>query len=1359
MSDDKRTYSDGDIEEKIISHLKDKGSYRNEELEDGAVFHNFTPCRENLLNWYSFKKNSTLLEIGAGMGALTGLFCKLCGRVVALEQSPKRAEIIKERYLCENNLQIVCGDINTYSFNEQFDYIVCAGVLEYAGVGSDSLNPHQEMLNQISKLLKNDGKFLLAIENRFGLKYWCGASEDHTGIPFDGIAGYESNGYTDLYHETGVRTFGRTELKQLLDKAGFTEQRWYYPLPDYKFPTAIFTDEKQPDITDIENIKFTYPIESELVADERKLYKDIIDNGVFPFFANSFLVESAKDKLDASYVKYASFKRDYKDKYRISIELDSDDYYIRRAITDKAQKHLQDLINNTESLQKRKLKLWPIEIKDGKVYSSRCNFPRGDEQFKSYLKKNDYKNCIKILETLKQELLKSSDVVFRLEGSNHIEKELDLRPGEIFMGPVLREGYIDLTLLNSFYNDGQLIFFDQEWKISGIPLHYILYRSLVYAYDSGITSIELNSLFNYFEISKAELEIYAKYEMKLLNHMMNSQNCKIFDYKMYHDGLKAIPKAREKYSKLYDQCEQIKNDIEILRENHRQEIKRIEEKQKQEDANRKRLENDLIVKNEEIIKLREENASNIETINNLRFIESDYNLIIHSKMYRMMRFFCRVLDVFLIIPRTVWKNIRAFARMMTHVNWQEIKIAYGYCKNEGIRNAYRHLMRDYHQGELKRIEVEAQPVYSDIHSLAECAVLEIPKRETPLVSIIIPAYNQFVYTYHCIEAIIKNSDAVSYEIILADDNSTDLTKDISQVVSNLIIERTETNVRFLRNCNQAAQKARGNYLLFLNNDTQVQKNWLKPLVDLMESDEHIGMVGSKLVYADGTLQEAGGIIWSGGNGWNYGRNDDAMKPEYNYVREVDYISGASIMIRKELWDRIGGFDDQFAPAYCEDSDLAFQVRQQGYKVMYQPLSIVVHYEGKSNGTDTSQGLKKYQIENSIKLKEKWRDEFKKQYDDGINVFNARERAKEKKTILVIDHYVPQIDKDAGSKTTYQYLKMFVRKGYRVKFIGDNFYQHEPYTTMLQQMGIEVLYGPWYAQHWKEWILENKNSIDFAYLNRPHITIKYIDFLKENTDIKCIYYGHDLHFLRLKREYELTGDESKKKEADEWQEKELYIMRHADMTYYPSCVEVEEIKKLDPTIPVKAITAYVYEKFLTDINADFTKREGIVFVGGFGHPPNEDAVLWFAEKILPLIEQKREMTFYVVGSNPTEKVKAICDRHIVIKGFVSEEELRELYNNCKIVVVPLRYGAGVKGKVVEALYYGTPMVTTSVGAEGIEAIEQIVEIADTEEAFAEAVLSLYDNNEKLSQISDNYQRFVRDKFGIAAVWDAIKSDFE
>ena len=689
----------------------------------------------------------------------------------------------------------------------------------------------------------------------------------------------------------------------------------------------------------------------------------------------------------------------------------------------------------------------------------------------------------------------------------------------------------------------------------------------------------------------------------------------------------------------------------------------------------------------------------------------------------------------------------------------------GYCKNTVLHPAKYISMYTSEEGK-NRIKghFEIGDEYLDSGKLAFPTVgADGAPESAPMVSIVIPVYNQIQYTYLCLRSILEHTKDVSYEVIIADDVSTDATEHLSEFAENLVICRNSTNQGFLRNCNQAAKAARGKYIMFLNNDTQVTEGWLSSLVALIESDDTIGMVGSKLVYPDGRLQEAGGIIWSDGSGWNYGRLDDPDKAEYNYVKDVDYISGAAILLSRKLWEQIGGFDERFAPAYCEDSDLAFEVRKAGYRVVYQPLSKVIHFEGISNGTDVNgTGLKRYQVENSEKLKEKWKEEFKKQCVNtgNPNPFRARERSMGKPIIVVVDHYVPTYDRDAGSKTTFQYLKMFLKKGFVVKFIGDNYLHEEPYTTTLQQMGIEVLYGQEYVTGIWDWLEKNGKEISFAYLNRPHIATKYVDFIKEHTDIKIIYYGHDLHFLREFREYELTGDVKKKRESDYWKSIEFTLMRKAAMSYYPSCVEEEAIHEQDESIPVKAITAYVYEEFLENLNQDFAKREGLLFVGGFAHPPNADAVLWFAREVFPRIREKLPVNFYVVGSKVTEEIKALEQpgNGIIVKGFVSEEELSELYRNCRIVVVPLRYGAGVKGKVVEAIYNGAPIVTTSVGSEGIPGVEDVLLVRDEPEEFADAVVTLYQDETELWRLSEKTQEYIRNHFSIDAAWSVIEDDF-
>ena len=200
------------------------------------------------------------------------------------------------------------------------------------------------------------------------------------------------------------------------------------------------------------------------------------------------------------------------------------------------------------------------------------------------------------------------------------------------------------------------------------------------------------------------------------------------------------------------------------------------------------------------------------------------------------------------------------------------------------------------------------------------------------ISIVIPAYNEEKRLEDTLKKIISFMENQDYEIIVVDDCSTDETHRMLEDMKNIKIVRNEKNLGFVESCNIGAKASTGKYLFFLNNDAIVTQNWLEPLIETIER-EKVGAVGAKLVYPDGKLQEAGGIIWNDASGWNYGRYDDPDKPEYNFVREVDYCSGAALFVRRDLFENLDGFDRRFKPGYYEDVDLCFSIRKLGYKVL------------------------------------------------------------------------------------------------------------------------------------------------------------------------------------------------------------------------------------------------------------------------------------------------------------------------------------------------------------------------------------------------------------------------------------------
>ena len=370
---------------------------------------------------------------------------------------------------------------------------------------------------------------------------------------------------------------------------------------------------------------------------------------------------------------------------------------------------------------------------------------------------------------------------------------------------------------------------------------------------------------------------------------------------------------------------------------------------------------------------------------------------------------------------------------------------------------------------------------------------------------------------------------------------------------------------------------------------------MKSLVDVFYNYENVGIVGSKLIYPDSKLQEAGGIIWNDVSGWNFGRNDEPEKPEYNYVRETDYVSGACLMIKTKLWKKLNGFDELFIPAYYEDTDLAFRVREAGYKVMYQPQSVVTHFEGISNGKELSEGLKKYQVTNAKKFKKRWDNTLKEEnFPNGQDVFLAKDRSRNKKQVLVIDHYVPHFDQDAGSRSTYSYILLFLKMGCKVTFIGDNFYKHEPYTSVLQQKGVEVLYGNYYFENIHAWLKKNGKFFTHIFLHRLHIAPKYLNTLKKYTSAKLIYVGHDLQFLSSRRKYELTKDPGHLNDSEKFKITETNIFKTVDVICPFSSFEAPFIQEMVPQKKVITSPVYFFDK-IHENTIGFEQRKNILFV--------------------------------------------------------------------------------------------------------------------------------------------------------------------
>lgn len=612
----------------------------------------------------------------------------------------------------------------------------------------------------------------------------------------------------------------------------------------------------------------------------------------------------------------------------------------------------------------------------------------------------------------------------------------------------------------------------------------------------------------------------------------------------------------------------------------------------------------------------------------------------------------------------------------------------------------------------------------------------------PEVSVIIPVHDGIEVTVQCLESIHRSSNRTSFEVIVVDDASNDCTCAVLGSIRNLKVVRRRETGGFAEAAKAGADRARGRYLLFLRGNTVVRDGWLDELFRTFLESSEAGIVGSKLLSREGRLLEAGGIVWQDGSVSGFGRGDDPIRPQYNYLREVDYCSAASLMLPSKLFQDLGGFDLGLTESGYADADLAFRVKASGKEVLFQPLSEVVWLDSGSTDPDSGRIQEEF--------RKRWSDVLGAHQRQGESALLEKERFVRRR-VLIIDHRLPTPDQDSGSLRMVNLFKVLQGLGVKVSLIPFDLIPIQPYTDNLRRSGIEINCWPPIVMI-EEHLKAVGNHYDAVLLSRLHVAWPCLDLVKRYCPRATVAFDTvDLHFLRRRRLGELTGDEGTLREASLAEAKELDLVARADLTLVVSPEEKNLLADLVPQANVQ-IVSNIHE--VHGCKKAFEGRKDIFFIGGFEHEPNVGGVKWLVEEIFPHIRELLPgVRLYLIGSKPPDEVLALAADDIEILGYVADVE--PYFVNCKLSIAPLRYGAGVKGKVNQSMAYGLPCVATSVAVEGMDLRDgEDVLVADDPQQFAECVHRAYTDEELWTRLSNGGLENIRRHFSFDAAQAAL-----
>jgi GT2 family glycosyltransferase/2-polyprenyl-3-methyl-5-hydroxy-6-metoxy-1,4-benzoquinol methylase len=1343
-------YNDGDeIETRlasILSKVQDLSVLSSElraHCSDWPSHYHFGASRANVLRPFAAAlKNADVLEIGAGCGALTRYLGEVGAKVLALEGAERRASIARLRTRDLDNVTVVCERFDQLATDHKFDVVTIIGVLEYAHQFMPGDRPDVGMLRHARSLLKPDGVLILAIENQLGLKYFAGAPEDHVGIAMYGI---ESR-----YRDNQPRTYGRVVLQKLLHAAGFETSEFMAAFPDYKHPNSLVTAEgfANPAFNAAalaaQNVARDLQLPREPQFSMELAWSCLMENALGLDMANSFVVVASQDGGAARFGSVLGWhycarrKASYCKELRFIQAEDGDIVVMSKPLAPAGRD------SDTSGLLRWKLAEKTVYIK-GQLYS---------EAFYSIISRNGWRfdeieayiaDYLRVV----QMLVGEGSGLCRPDGGNAIS--IDMRiPG----------GFIDLVpqnIVKSSRGKDNYVFFDCEWKwAEEIPLGWLLFRAM-YTLATAVTCMGIpedeDEALTWREFigrvfssvsadSESRLSDYIGREESLQWVISGSATSEIGNWLdtriQSHEILSAT--GREL---VLDRLQQAvrKGDIEIAR------------LQGERDLVCARLHRSICKGDMEIAKLQGERDACRRAYENSLSWRITKPLRGIAELLLVKRFLAWVpVDLL----HASWLFIRHPLRFNRLFSLHKLGTLYRHLRLVGWRSCIENINRSMTAPDLPSPQQLQQKVddYRGAFMAARMASLQgylqigeklaFPVCDgNPVLSIVIVLYNKAELSLACLRSL-HRSTYRDYEVVIVDNHSSDATDRLLASLQNVVIIRNSENVHFLRANNQALSKVRGTYLLLLNNDTELAENAIERAVQTIRETPDCGALGAKLVHPDGTLQEAGCIVWRDGSCLGYGRGEDPADLVYNFMRETDYCSGAFLMTHTELFSRHGGFDTRYVPAYYEEADYCLWLQEEGYSVVYDPRVVVHHFEFGSGSSDAGIAL---QRRNQALFSEKHAMRLISQHDQlHAQLHDARfsQHARKRKRILFIEDRVPHRDQGAGFPRSNLIVQQMVELECQVTVYPINFPVDEVVELIYRDLDprVEVMDG--YGLSCLQSFLAGRPAYyDVVWVSRPHSMAALKNLLPVWAEGARVIYDAEAIFVQ--------------------REIEQRRILNNEVIDSNACLDLieQEIKQACGANAVVTVSENDAKKFrefgfsrlhvlghFVDIKptpAGYAERTGLLFVGNLDYDstPNADSLVWFVKNVWPTLKRELpDLTLDIVGSCESVLVRGLASENIHVHGRVKNCE--PFFNRARLFIAPTRFSSGIPLKIIEAAAFGVPIVATTLLADqlGWTPDVELWAVEADPIRFSEAVIRAYHDKSEWERVKESALQKIR-----------------